>query len=925
MSGGAASEIGARAALGAGARLGPGVEVAPRAVVGPGARFGRGAIVDTVDPSRLPTPDIGALPAPADPGPSTSVRDLAPLAFEPNLGQADPRADHIVRGLDYQLFLGPDEVIIVAGGGRPPSAERYGARQPPDADGVDAPAVLRLTWEGARPDAPSVGEGRLPGVSNYLFGEDPSSWYTEIPRYSRVRYVDVYPGIDLVYYGTEGELEYDWVVKPGADPGTIAMAVEGAARLLIDDAGDLVMDTAAGEIAQRAPVFYQVIAGERRTVYGGYRLEAENRVRFAPDAYDRSLPLVIDPVLTFASYLGGGAPISFGIEQNRDQEGNDKGTGIAVDLLGNVYVTGYTRALDYPSIPGGFQSDPPHLNSQWMGFVTKLDPTGLPVYSTYIGKEIVPPDDPDEVFAYVLPEDIAVDELGAATIAGVTSDNRDLVNFSPVGFQAFVARLSPDGSAIELMKIFGGRLARDLGPGAGTVFIRDPWDEARALALDSDGNAWVVGATNTVDFPVTGKAVQPRNGHQDAQFVNSEFDAFVARLNPAGELTYASYLGGGLDDLAYDVALDKDGRVIVVGQTFSSDFPETLNALELGPSGLSDGFITVLSADGRSIHYSSYLGGIDHDWANAVVPGADGDIYVGGGTRSPDVLAGIVGDPDLAALQSEHGGPIEPIEGSDPTIDRWGLDGFVARITDVPAPPPGGLPADAQSRLRFFTYLGGAGQDEVVKMARDSAGNLFLTGFTSSPAFRTQDQIPAARGDAEDAIVVKLSAGGGLLYSTLLGGSATDIGLDIAVDPTGAAHVTGWTGSNDFPVANAFQESFGGGTPEFFSGYPPPRDAFVARLAGRASSSASVSRSGRSRQSARPSPSSPAPGWTPLPPISARSSTGATARRSRPVSPSPRAATSSSSSATTSTTSRAPTPSSSRSRTMSPFSTPTAG
>jgi hypothetical protein len=453
-----------------------------------------------------------------------------PLRFEANRGQVDAAVEFLARGKGYTLFLTPTEAVLALReplataaqrapllgtlSPEPPGAKRPDAKQ---SEQVAGERVLRLQLLDANPAPVLKGREELPGKVNYFRGSDPARWHTQIPTYTRVSYVGVYPGIDLEYYGQQEQLEYDFLVAPGADPGVIALAVVGADRVELDDTGDLVLHTRGGTVVQRKPVIYQVVGDARKTIEGSYVLQpgdadAPPTIGFAVGAYDSSRPLVIDPVLTYSTYLGG--------------IGRDLGQAIAVDASGNAYVTGGTTSANFPTTAGAFQvTYDPGFCEGAIGdlcedaFVTKLIPnTALPpaqqlAYSTYLGGT-------GSDIGY----GIAVDGGGNAYVAGVAG----FPDFptTPGAFQptfgaiqaAFVTKLSPNGSALVYS----------------TFLSAGDTDSGLAIALlpgcAANCNAYVSGQTNLPTLATPG-AFQTTPG--------GNFDAYVAVLNTGGSnLTY---------------------------------------------------------------------------------------------------------------------------------------------------------------------------------------------------------------------------------------------------------------------------------------------------------------------------------------------------------------------------------------------------
>ncbi|HLJ95307.1 MAG TPA: SBBP repeat-containing protein [Gemmataceae bacterium] len=688
-----------------------------------------------------------------------------PLSFEANQGQTDPQVRYLARGPGYTVFLTATEAVLalnragqVGDSARVPLPFRSKKRT---ADSIISPpgkwAVLRMELLGSNPGAVAQGAERLPGIANYFLGNDPSQWRTGIPTYAQVYYPEVYPGIGLVYYGNQRQLEYDFQVSPGADPSQIRLRFSGADRLTLDERGDLIVQAKGQILLQHKPVVYQDVAGERHAVAGTFWLEG-NQVGFSLGDYDRSKALIIDPVLSYSTYLGG-SPNAFP---------GDGGVGIAVDSAGCAYVTGYTTSPDFPTA-NPFQ---PALGNPYYdgnAFITKLtaDGSGL-IYSTYLGGSgnAANGGSGDRGVG------IAVDAAGSAYVTGfTTSSDFPTVNaFQPIlggsgATNAFVAKLTPDGSALVYSTYLGG----------------SSFDDGFDIAVDQSGHVYVTGETNSNDFP-TVNAFQPTYGGSGTY---GSGDAFVTSLDAAGQPVYSTYLGGSGDEQGHGIAVDTAGNAYVTGVTVSPDFP-TLNALQgTRPAiGLqTSAFVARLDAAGQPV-YSTYLGGSGgSDSGGGIAVDAVGNAYVTGTTGShfPTV------NPLQATLKGPH-------------------NAFVAELS-----------ADG-SALLYSTYLGGRGGDYSgdfgQKIAVDQFGQIFVTGITGSPDFPTLNAIQPKLGGSgkalQNAFVTSLSPGGGLLYSTYLGGSYVDLGLGIAVDQNDGVYVSGVTYSEDFPAVNAFQPAYGG-------------------------------------------------------------------------------------------------------------------
>jgi alpha-tubulin suppressor-like RCC1 family protein len=582
---------------------------------------------------------------------------------------------------------------------------------------------------------------------NYFIGSDPKKWRTDIPTYQAVVYEEAYKGIDLKFYGAGRQLEYDVVVKPGADPGQVRFAYEGVKELRVTAAGDLALVLPdGGELLQKKPYVYQEIAGQRVPREAKFRVardQASLTCGFQVAAYDRTQPLVIDPVLSYSTYLGGGGSFYTG--------SYDEGSQIAVDSAGNAYITGYTECTNFPTL------NP--LQSSRKGtadcFVTKLTAAGALSYSTYLGGS-----------DYERPRGIAVDSEANAYITGYTYSTdfptrnafQATKKGTPTGStDAFVTKLTATG-ALAYSTYLGGSYCCDEGHG---------------IAVDSGGNAYITGYTNSPDFPTLNPLQSSRKG---------TVDCFVTKLTAAGALAYSTFLGGSDDDNALGIAVDSGGCAYITGWTQSSDFP-TRNPFQGAKKGGMDVFITKLTAAG-ALAYSTFLGGSLEEMGLGIAIDARGNAFITGYTKSADFLT------------------LNPVQA--------GLHGtqnaFVAKLT----------PAGA---LVYSTYLGGSGREDWTGIAADPQENAYITGNTTSSDFPTLNAFQGELKGSVNAFFTKLTSAGALDCSSYLGGSGTDFGRSIALDSHGNAYITGYTTSSDFPTLNAFQGELKGAM-----------DAFVAKL-----------------------------------------------------------------------------------------------
>ncbi len=716
-----------------------------------------------------------------------------PLRFEANHHQTDARVSFLARGRGYTLFLTATEAVLrlrsaEAGKGSAMLSNDALSHLPPHSALDTSPsAVLRMKLAGAAAqEAEAVGLDELPGKVNYFVGSDPARWRTEIPTFAKTRFRAVYPGVDLVYYGNEGELEYDFVVAPGATPQAIALDFEGADKMELDAEGNLTLHVAGRQVQQRKPIVYQDVAGERRVVASAYELHGASRVGFRLGSYDTTQPLVIDPVLIYATYLGGGR--------------GEVTSSIAADPNGNVYVVGFTDSTDFPTTnpaqpnPGGGTCNSAPCTD---AFVTKLNAAGSEiVYSTYLGGN-------NAEFG----SGIALDAAGNAYVAGTTGS----ANFPTAQARqpnlkgdadAFVVKLNAAGNQLVYATYLGGG-GNETGAG---------------IAVDSAGQAAVTGITLSSDFPTA----QPLRASFGGGTCGSNAcpDAYVTKLNASGtQLLYSTYLGGNHLELGSGVAVDAAGLIYVTGATASTNFPISGNALQAtlksatcGSNPCSDAYVTKLDPNvggTASLVYSTYLGGgrggasgSSHpsEFSVGIAADAAGNAYVTGVTGAHDF-------PVKNAFQDEF----------------WGgkLDLFVTKINTN---------LSGAASLAYSTYLGGESDENFPNLiytamglsnrcvAADAAGNVYVTGTSLSVEYPLKDDLPTV-GFEEDAVVTKLNTNvageASLLFSTFLGGNGSDTGTGIALDGAGNIYVSGETTSAVFPVEKPVQDARKGGSDGF--------------------------------------------------------------------------------------------------------------
>lgn len=614
-----------------------------------------------------------------------------------------------------------------------------------------------------------VGDAMLEHKCNYYLGDDPNKWRAGVLNHRSIHYKDIYSGIDLKYYGNGAQMEYDFIISPGADPSQIQVRYEGVECLSVNEAGELIVQNKWGAVTEQRPVVYQIKGDSQMTLWGEYTLLTGNSFSIkVSDSYDPRLPLIIDPVLTYSTYFGGSNDDYWNVRSCVDSDGNtclsgltfstdlptkdpfqgtiagasdifvtklnaagdallystylggssyEYGADIACDLQGNAYITGETESSDFPTANAFDDS----LGGDYDAFVTKLSPSGALAYSTYLGGSGL-----DEGLG------ITVDTLGCAFVTGDT-DSEDFPTENPFqeslgwgtyAVNAFVTKLNESGSQLIYSTYLGGS---------------NDWDVGWGIAVDAAGCAYVTGEADESyddDFPTQ----NPLQGN----FAGGDSlggDAFITKFNEAGDgLAYSTYLGGSQHDFAFSIAVDESGNALVTGRTSSGNFP-TANPIQVthaggSPAYYEDAYVVKVNSAGTALVYGTYLGGDSDDGGTEIVVDGDGNAYVAGWTGS------------------ENFPTADPIQG---------------------------------------TYAGGQTDPE--------------TGYEYGDAF-------IARIDA---------AGNTLTYSTYLGGSQGDVAGGIDLDANGVAHIGGFTGSDDFPTVDPLYPQYMGG---LYYGF----DAFVAKI-----------------------------------------------------------------------------------------------
>lgn len=705
------------------------------------------AVVPAIDLASTSAENTGltkpAYEKPLDKQKFATAYGTIPIHFEPNVGQTAENVEFVSRGHNYSLFLTGYEAVL--------SLVNLESNEK-----TDTRAVVRMRIDGANVKAASSGVDQTAGKSNYFIGSDPEKWRTDVPNYAKVRYDNIYPGVDVVYYGNNQQLEYDFVVAPNADPAQIKLKFDGVEKVEIEKTtGDLLLETAAGPLRQLKPIVYQEIDGAREEIASLYKI-TDGEVTFDLGEYDRSKELIIDPILAYGSYLGGDA--------------FDEGASITADAEGNAYIVGTAASLDFPTTVGAIKTtNPPSTNNvQWYdAFVTKVNPTGTAlVFSTYYGGR-----NGSESGGGV-----ALDASGNIVISGTTMANDlPVVNAYQSTFggtdDAFAAKINPTGTAIIYSTYLGGNNTDTGGrvavnqttgetvftgyvssgnfpttPGAwkerlcdgtpgscngifysgsylvklsaaGGILYSTLFDATiRDVVLDANNNATIGGGVSS-GLPTTPGAFQPAP--------SGGSDGYIAKMNPTGNaIVFATYLGGGLQsDFVTGIALDSDQNIYVAGQTQNTAFPVTPGSFDQTFNGNEDGFVTKLNAAGSTLIYSTFLGGQQKDQPKAIGLGENNNVFVTGETT------GAASFPLKNSLNGAAGSIF---------LTRFNADG---------------------NALVFSTLLGSGGAYDI---AVDSASNAYLTGHTTGvlvtpDAFQTVRNGNASNISSKDGFVLKIS------------------------------------------------------------------------------------------------------------------------------------------------------------------------
>ncbi len=702
-----------------------------------------------------------------------------PLMFEANQGQIDSQVKFLSHGDGYSIFLTAGGMVLAlpTSDATPPKkasvlepnrvwAGHSALRQQENIGRRNRKSnILTIDLVGAASNPAIVGEEPLVTKVNYFIGRDPSKWRRNVPTYGTIRYRNVYPGIDLVYYGNNHRVEYDFELAPGADPAKVQFSVKGADALNVDSGGNLVLTKGGTRLLFQTPAIYQEINGRRVPVGGAYTVRDATHVGFAIEAHDNTKPTVIDPVLVYSTFLGG--------------NGDDFSDGIAVDSLGDAYVVGITDSPDFPQATIGS-----YTPTQFRMFLTKMNPDGSALlFADYFGGTT----GNDEAAA------VALDSSGNAYVTGsaASSDFPVLHAYQSTlsGTQdAFLVKFSADGSSILYSTYLGGTNSQ----------------YSNSISVDLAGEAVIAGATQSTDFPM-------KNAYQSSikvdQFGDWGVYGFLTKFDPNGtSLIYSSYLAGNIlntstcsncfpDSEILGVTTDGTGNAYVTGLTMTSNFPVTSGAFATAYPGdyLSDvGFVAKFSNSG-AIAYSTYLGGLTSNFLNAVAVDSTGSAYVTGYENANDNF------------------PIVNTSICDPSVAN--CNGAVVAKLD----PTG-------SNLVYSTFLAATNEMAGQAIQVDASGDAFIVG--SDIQFSLSNPIEGYAGGG-DVVVAEIDPTASTqLMATFLGGQGWEAASGLALDSKGAVYVTGVTQSVDFPVTRSvFQTVWGGQTDAFIAKIDPLTNA----------------------------------------------------------------------------------------------------
>jgi len=694
-----------------------------------------------------------------------------PLCFEANHGQANAAASFIAHGRDSEFLISP-------------AGAQFILRQT-----TGKTAFAQMQFAGANPTATISGTAELSGKANYLIGNNPVQWQAGVATFAQVRVENIYPGVNVVYYGNGRQLEYDFNLAAGIPPEIIALRFAGAQKISVNPQGALVVSLNGGEIIQHPPVVYQNIGATRQAISGGYKLLDAHTVTFALGDYDHHQPLVIDPILSYSTFFGGSS--------------DDIAHAVVVDSNNNIYLAGNTFSPGFSSsipTPGALQTNFIAAAGYQDVFIAKFDHTGSNlVYFTYLGGT-------QDQSA----NGLAVDAAGNAYVTGsTTSPNFPTKNarFGTIGGQPFHGYYPPDAFVSEIN-------SNGTGLVYSTYLGGNNFDLANAIAVDAAGTAYLAGYTSSTNLPVTTNAFQSHLACTNNGIPNTyNYNAFVAEIAPGGtNLNYSSYLGGHNYDQATGIAVDKNGFIYVTGYTASTNFPTTnalasfqhLNA-STNVTPFYDAFVSKFKPNFGGLVYSTFLGGINNDQANGIAADASGNAYVVGWTISPNFPGATTNDPGSCASFVANYLTNNLVYASATT------NTFLTEISSN------------GTAILHTAVFGGLQSDIGNGIALATNGNIFVVGTTLSTNFPVTTgnllgSLRATNSGGNDVFVTAFKSDwSGLLYSTYLGGILDDFGNAIAVDASGNAYITGQTFSTNYPSFNARQSALNGTSDAFLT------------------------------------------------------------------------------------------------------------
>lgn len=641
-----------------------------------------------------------------------------PMSFEANKGQAGSAVKFLTKGKDIDLHFMSESIALI------PKSQ---LTMHSNVSNNNLNQAINMSFVGANKNINVTSENQLPSKVNYLVGSDEKHWYRDIPTYGQIVYQQIYNGINAVFYGNQNQLEYDLQIAPKIDPRVIQLSFTGTNSLIISKTGSLQLKRGLTTVEFEKPLAYQTVNGKRKTVKVKYIQLKKGLVGYSIGHYDKNKSLIIDPVLSYCTFLGGA---NF-----------DEATGIAVDSGGNTFLVGTTNSNDFLT-----QNSQQILNGQSDVVVLKMNSTGTGLlYSTYIGGS-------DQEIG----TGIGVDASGKAYLTGFT-DSTDFPLFNPAQPRAgasdngFVTVLNSDGNGFVFSTYLGG----------------NGDDAPLGIAVSRDGSSIVSGKTNSPDFNTL---------NARAQYAGND-DAFVAKFNPLGGLIYSTYLGGSGNDKATSVAIDSEGNAYITGSTDSSDFP-VINALQPKIAEGDDAFIAKLDALGNNMLYSTYVGGSGNDLSNAIAIDSQNNAYITGTTSSANLPTIGGGDVFVAKLNQAgsnfiyfniFGGKLYDA-GQSLAVDSAGNVSVTGTTLSPDFPVINPVQADykdfndafvlklnTEGKLSFSTFLGGTGDDDGEGIALDARGRAYVCGLTRSADFITSNPLQNNNKGDGDIFVTRLN------------------------------------------------------------------------------------------------------------------------------------------------------------------------